>query len=178
MMSLVRRRFMPNPGHRSNPESGFTLMELLIVISIMLILMLIAIPNFSGMKMQANETSAIQSLRAIYQGQIQYQTNYPAQGFACSLPALGGAASAGAPSPTQAQVLQGDLAGGQKSGYTFSVVNCTKVTVNNQDQFTGYEAIAVPQAVGKTGHRGFCIDQQGEVKADPAGGSNCTQTLQ
>ncbi len=163
---------------RRYPESGFTLMELLIVISIMLILMLIAIPNFSGMKMQANETSAIQSLRAIYQAQIQYQTNYPAQGFACALPALGGAASSGAPSPTQAQVLQGDLAGGQKSGYTFSVINCTKVTVNNQDQYTGYEAIAVPQAVGKTGHRGFCIDQQGEVKADPAGGSNCTQNLQ
>ena len=163
---------------RQAAEAGFTLMELLIVISIMLILMLIAIPNFSGMKMQANETSAIQSLRAVYQAEIQYQTNYPAQGFACSLPSLGGSSSAGAPSPTQAQVLQGDLAGGQKSGYTFSVVNCTKVTVNNQDQYTGYEAIAVPQAVGKTGHRGFCIDQQGEVKADPAGGSNCTQNLQ
>ncbi len=174
MMFFSRRRF----GFRPGSESGFTLMELLIVISIMLILMLIAIPNFSGMKMQANETSAIQSLRAIYQAEIQYQTNYPAQGFACSLPALGGSTSAGAPSPTQAQVLQGDLAAGQKSGYTFSVVNCTKVSVNNQDQYTGYEATAVPQAVGKTGHRGFCIDQQGEVKADPAGGTNCTQNLQ
>ncbi len=162
----------------AHAEAGFTLMELLIVISIMLILMLIAIPNFSGIKMQANETSAIQSLRAIYQAEIQYQTTYPAQGFACGLPTLGGTPGAQAPSQTQAQVLQGDLSGGQKSGYTFTVVNCTKVTVNNQDQYTGYEAIAVPQAVGKTGHRGFCIDQQGEVKADPAGGSNCTQNLQ
>ncbi|RRA48981.1 type IV pilin protein [Acidipila sp. EB88] len=159
-------------------EAGFTLMELLIVISIMLILMLIAIPNFSGMKMQANETSAIQSLRAIYQAQIQYQTNYPANGFAANLVALGGSSSAGAPSPTQAQVLQADLTSGQKSGYTFSIINPTKVTVNNQDQYTGYEAVAVPQAVGKTGHRGFCIDQQGEIKADPAGGTNCTQNLQ
>lgn len=165
-------------GETRAAEAGFTLMELLIVISIMLILMLIAIPNFAGMKMQANETSAIQSLRAIYQGQIQYQTNYPANGFACSLGALGGAASAGAPTPQAAQTLQSDLSGGQKSGYTFSIVNCTKVTVNNQDMYTGYEATAVPQAVGKTGHRGFCIDQQGEVKADPAGGTNCTQSLQ
>ncbi|AXC14759.1 Type IV pilin PilA [Acidisarcina polymorpha] len=163
---------------RRQHEGGFTLMELLIVISIMLILMLIAIPNFSSMKSQANETSAIQSLRAIYQSQIQYQTNYPAQGFACALSTLGGAASSGAPSPQSAQVLQSDLASGQKSGYTFSIGNCTKVNVNNQDMYTSYEAFAVPQAIGKTGHRGFCIDQQGEIKADPAGGTNCTQPLQ
>jgi type IV pilus assembly protein PilA len=159
-------------------ESGFTLMELLIVMSIMLILMLIVIPNFSTMKMQANETSAIQSLRAIYEAEIQFQTNYPASGFACSLGALGGDPKTGAPSPQSAQLLQGDLARGQKSGYTFNVVNCTKVTVNNQDMFTGYEVTAVPQAVGKTGHSGFCIDQQGEIKKDLSGGTNCTTTLQ
>ena len=64
-----------------NRQRGFTLMELLIVMSIMIILMLIAIPNFISMKAQADETSAIQSLRAIYQAQIQYQTTYPANGF-------------------------------------------------------------------------------------------------
>src|SRR5271170_1713648 len=162
----------------SSCQRGFTLMELLIVMSIMIILMLIAIPNFISMKAQADETSAIQSLRAIYQAQIQYQTNFPSNGFACALPSLGGNASSGAPSAQAAQVLQGDLATGQKSGYTFNIVNCTKVTVNNQDMYTGYEATAVPQAVGKTGHRGFCIDQQGEIKSDPTGGTNCTVPLQ
>jgi len=163
---------------RSNRQRGFTLMELLIVMSIMIILMLIAIPNFISMKAQADETSAIQSLRAIYQAQIQYQTDFPANGFACALPALGGNASAGPPSATAAQVLQGDLATGQKSGYTFNIVNCTKVTVNNQDMYTSYEATAVPQSIGKSGHRGFCIDQAGEIKADPAGGTNCAQPIQ
>ena len=163
---------------RSNRQHGFTLMELLIVMSIMIILMLIAIPNFISMKAQADETSAIQSLRAIYQAQIQYQTDFPANGFACSLTALGGNASAGPPSPQAAQVLQGDLSTGQKSGYTFNIVNCTKVTVNNQDMYTSYEATAVPQSVGKSGHRGFCIDQAGEIKADPAGGTNCAQPIQ
>jgi type IV pilus assembly protein PilA len=163
--------------HR-NRQRGFTLMELLIVMSIMIILMLIAIPNFISMKASADETSAVQSLRAIYQAQIQYQTNFPANGFACSLSQLGGNASAGPPSPQASQVLQGDLAAGQKSGYTFNIVNCTKVTVNNQDQYTSYEATAVPQAIGKTGHRGFCIDQAGEIKADLAGGTNCTQAIQ
>jgi type IV pilus assembly protein PilA len=159
-------------------QRGFTLMELLIVMSIMIILMLIAIPNFISMKASANETSAMQSLRAIYQAQIQYQTSFPANGFACSLAALGGNASAGPPSPQAAQVLQGELAQGQKSGYTFNIVNCTKVTVNNQDMFTSYEVTAVPQAVGKSGHKGFCIDQAGEIKADLSGGTNCTQSIQ
>ena len=159
-------------------QRGFTLMELLIVMSIMIILMLIAIPNFIRMKASANETSAMQSLRAIYQAQIQYQTSFPANGFACSLPALGGNASSGPPSPQAAQVLQGELAQGQKSGYTFNIVNCTKVTVNNQDMFTSYEVTAVPQAVGKSGHKGFCIDQAVEIKADLAGGTNCTQDIQ
>ena len=163
---------------RSNRQHGFTLMELLIVMSIMIILMLIAIPNFISMKAQADETSAIQSLRAIYQAQIQYQTDFPANGFACSLTALGGNASVGPPSPQAAQVLQGDLSTGQKSGYTFNIVNCTKVTVNNQDQYTSYEATAVPQSIAKSGHRGFCIDSAGEIKADPAGGTNCTQPIQ
>jgi type IV pilus assembly protein PilA len=163
---------------RSNRQHGFTLMELLIVMSIMIILMLIAIPNFISMKAQADETSAIQSLRAIYQAQIQYQTDFPANGFACSLTALGGNASAGPPSPQAAQVLQGDLATGQKSGYTFNIVNCTKVTVNNQDMYTSYEATAVPQSIGKSGHRGFCIDQAGEIKSDAAGGTNCSQPIQ
>ena len=153
-------------------------MELLIVISIMLILMLIAIPNFAGMKMQANETSAIQSLHAIYDAQIQYQTNFPANGFASTLQQLGGDSKSGPPTPQASQALQGDLAAGQKSGYTFTIVNVTKVTVNNTDQITGYEVTAVPQAVGKTGHSGFCIDQQGEVRKDPTGGTNCTQALQ
>jgi type IV pilus assembly protein PilA len=163
---------------RTNRQHGFTLMELLIVMSIMIILMLIAIPNFISMKAQADETSAIQSLRAIYQAQIQYQTNFPTNGFACALPALGGNASSGPPSATAAQVLQGDLATGQKSGYTFNIVNCTKVTVNNQDMYTSYEATAVPQSIGKSGHRGFCIDQAGEIKSDPAGGTNCSQPIQ
>ncbi len=165
-------------GWRLQAQAGFTLMELLIVMSIMIILMLIAIPNFISMKAQADETSAIQSLRAIYQAEIQYQTNFPANGFSCSLAALGGNSTAGPPSAQAAQVLQGDLATGQKSGYTFNIVNCTKVTVNNQDMYTSYEATAVPQSVGKSGHRGFCIDQAGEIKADLAGGTSCTQAIQ
>jgi type IV pilus assembly protein PilA len=175
---LNRRASRPTGLACSHRQRGFTLMELLIVMSIMIILMLIAIPNFISMKAQANETSAIESLRAIYEAQIQYETDFGANGFACSLAVLGGDPSSGPPSAQAAQVLQGNLATGQKSGYTFNIVNCSKITVNNQDMYTAYEATAVPQAIGKSGHRGFCIDEGGEIKTDMAGGVNCTQPLQ
>ena len=162
----------------SGLPNGFTLMELLIVISIMLILMLMAIPNFNKMRITAHETSAINSLKQIYTAQIQYQTTYPQNGFACSLQSLGGDPKQGNPSATSAQLLQGDLPVGIKDGYTFSIVNCTKVTVNNTDQVTGYEVTAIPQAVGKTGNRSFCIDTYNEIRSDPQGGTNCTQPIQ
>lgn len=159
---------------RQQRQGGFTLMELLIVMSVILILMLVAIPNLLNMRSQANQTSAQASLRAIYNAEIQYQTNFPANGFACSLAALGGNPSSGPPSATAAQMLNQDLASGVKSGYTFNIVNCTKVNVNNQDMYTSYEVTAVPQAVGKTGHNGYCMDLSGQIKIDPAGGTNCT----
>jgi len=171
---------MKHPIQRTqrHGDAGFTLMELLIVISIMLILMLIAIPNMLNLKASANQTSAIQSLRTIHEAEIQYQTEYPANGFACSLAALGGLASSGAPTAQGAQLLQPDLASGQKSGYTFNITNCQKTTVNNQDQYVSFEATAVPQVVGKTGHDGFCLDMSGEIKRDPTGGTNCTVPIQ
>lgn len=168
----------PSGSRRKTSESGFTLIELMIVMAIMVILIMIAIPKFIGIKAQADETSAMQSLRAIYQAEIQYSINYPDQGFACSLAALGGDSKSGAPTPEAAQLLNADLTSGQKAGYTFKIGNCTKVTVNNHDMYTSYEATAVPQAVGKTGHRGFCIDTNGVITADPSGGTNCTKQVQ
>jgi type IV pilus assembly protein PilA len=158
-------------------QAGFTLMELLIVMSVILILMAVAIPNYMNMRSQANETAALEELGTIYSAQIQYQTDYPGNGFSCNLTQLGGDPKAGAPSPQAAQLIPGDLASGYKSGYLFTITNCTKVNVNNQDVYTSFEVTAVPQAVGKTGHRGFCMDQTGEKRSDPSGGVNCTQPI-
>jgi type IV pilus assembly protein PilA len=164
-------------GSRRLRQAGFTLMELLIVMSVILILMAVAIPNYMNMRSQANETAAMEELRTLNSAEIQYQTDYPANGFSCNLSQLGGDPKAGAPSPTAAQLIPADLASGYKSGYLFAITNCTKVNVNNQDVYTSFEVTAVPQAVGKTGHRGFCMDQTGEIKSDPAGGVNCTQPI-
>jgi type IV pilus assembly protein PilA len=167
-----------NTSRSNSRDQGFTLIELLIVMSVMLILMTLAIPQVLKMIKTANQTSAIQSVRAIGQAETQFASAYPANGFSCSLTALGGVPGSGAPSATAAQVLDPGLAGGSKSGYLFAITNCTKVTVNNQDMFTGYEVTAVPASVGKSGDRGFCMDENQIIKFDPAGGTNCTQPLQ
>jgi type IV pilus assembly protein PilA len=162
----------------SKKRNGFTLMELLIVIAIILILMLMAIPTIGSLKKKANETSAMQSVRAIMQAQMQYESSFPTNGYACTLTALGGDPKSGPPSATAAQLLQGDLTSGIKSGYIFSISNCTKVNINGVDRITGYQVTAVPVTVGQTGDRGFCSDQFGTMKADLAGATNCTVNLQ
>ncbi len=162
-------------AHRQ--ANGFTLMELLIVMAIIAILMLIAIPTMGNMTRYANETSAIQSVRAINLAESQYSTTYPTNGYACTLAALGGEPQSGPPSATSAQVLQTDLATGIKSGYIFTIGNCTKVNNNGADRITGYTITATPLSVGKSGNRAFCSDQYGAIKFDPAGGTNCSQNL-
>jgi type IV pilus assembly protein PilA len=166
-----------NDQHRARPTNGFTLMELLIVMAIIAILMLIAIPTVGSLKKKANDLSAQNSVQVITKAELQYSDTYPSNGFACTLPALGGNPTSGAPSASSAQILQDDLTSGFKSGYIFTVACKDKVTVNGVDRFNSYAITAVPQSVGKTGDRGFCSDQSGIIKFDPAGGTNCTQTL-
>jgi len=159
-------------------EEGFTLIELLIVMSVMLILMTLAVPQMLKLTKQAHETSAIQSVRTIVQAQLQYNSMYPGNGFSCSLPQLGGDPKSGAPSAQAAQLIDVGLATGNKAGYTFSITNCNKVTVNNQDMYTSYQVTAVPNSVGKSGDRGFCSDENNRITFDPTGGTNCTQPIQ
>jgi type IV pilus assembly protein PilA len=162
----------------STDAAGFTLIELLIVMSIMIILMTLAVPQLMKLRKQAQETSAVQSVRTIAQAELQYNAAYPANGFSCSLATLGGDPKSGAPTAQAAQLIAPDLATGQKAGYTFALTNCSKVTVNNQDMYTSFEITAVPQAIGKTGDNGYCADENNTIRKDPTGGTNCTAPLQ
>ena len=153
-------------------------MELLIVMAIIAILSLLAIASVGMYTRRANGLSAVNSVQKIVQAELMYSGSYPENGFACTLPALGGEPNSGPPSASGAQLLPTDLATGFKSGYIFTITCTSKVTVNNTDRAQGYTVTAVPQAVGKTGDRGYCSDESGQIKYDPAGGTNCTQLLQ
>jgi len=151
----------------------------MVVMAITCLCLLLALsrPVENSLKNHASEASAIQSIRAITQAQQQYETTYPAHGFACSLATLGGDPTAGAPSPAAAQMIPADLASGFESGYLFTIYCKDKMTINSLHRYNSYTVTAVPQTVGKTGNRGFCSDQFGTIKTDPAGGTNCTQPL-
>jgi type IV pilus assembly protein PilA len=159
-------------------ELGFTLVELLIVMSVILILITLAIPGYEKIRKIGNETSAITSLRMLNQQEGEYSSLYPQHGFTCSLAALGGKEGSGTPTPEAAQLIADDLASGSKAGYTFSIVCGEKSTINNIDQVNSYTINAIPNAVGKTGNRGFCTDPSGQIRYDPKGASNCTELLQ
>jgi type IV pilus assembly protein PilA len=142
------------------------------------IILLIAIPTIGSLKKNGNRLAAINSIRAVQTAESMYQLNYPSHGYSCSLAALGGDPSAGAPSVTAAQLLKADITSGFKDGYIFAITNCTKVNVNGTDRITSYTVTAVPQTVGKTGDHGFCSDESGVIKSDSTGGTHCTQLIQ
>lgn len=162
--------------NKHREERGFSLIELLIVMSIIIIIATFAIPNITRIRRQSNETSAIKSIQAIVAAQLQYSSTYPANGFASSVGELGGAPGA-TPTPQAAGLIPADLASGHKAGYVFAITNISKVTVNNQDQVTSYQITAVPEQVGKTGDRGFCSDDAQQITADPKGGTNCSVSV-
>jgi type IV pilus assembly protein PilA len=151
---------------------------LVLLITVLLIIAAVAIPNMLAVKKRADETSAIQTMRTIGSAEANYMVSYPS-GYACALSVLGGDPKSGAPTATSAQVLDPVLAAtGQKSGYTFSITCGSKITINNQDVYNSYEITGVPQVIGKTGDNGYCSDENNIVKVDPAGATNCTQSLQ
>jgi type IV pilus assembly protein PilA len=143
--------------------AGFSLIELLIVVAIILIIAAIAIPNLLRAKIAANEASAASSVRSISRAEVSYYATYPTDGYATSLTALGGPVTNCQPVDTQACLIDPVLAAGQKSGYQFLVTALLPSGGVN----TAFVIGAVPLSFNSTGSRDFCGTNDGVVRAQP-----------
>ena len=149
-------------------QKGFSLIELLIVVAIILIIAAIAIPNLLRSKLAANESSAVGSVRTISTAEVTYSSSWGSS-FAVNLTSLGGASPCTTAASTAACLIDPLLSTGTftKSGYTFNAAGTNLVgTVYN-----GFEINATPSTVQVTGVRSFCDDQSGVVKFQVNGGT-------
>jgi prepilin-type N-terminal cleavage/methylation domain-containing protein len=140
-------------------QKGFSLIELLIVVAIILIIAAIAIPNLLRARISANESSAVGNLRTINTAEVAYQTSFPSVGYAAALADLAGAACP-LPVPTATSACLIDITLGAattktpgKSGYYFTYTS------------TGgdYLNLATPVTQGSTGVKNFATDSSGVI---------------
>ena len=147
-------------------QKGFSLIELLIVVAIILIIAAIAIPNLLRARIAANESSAVASIRTLNTGQISYYSAYPTVGFAATLGALAGTSCA-PPTSAGACLIDTQLASGSKSGYNFALSGVSGTPAST------YQMIATPLVVNQSGTRYFCSFADAVVRASAATIATC-----
>ena len=147
-------------------QKGFSLIELLIVVAIILIIAAIAIPNLLRARLAANEASAVGTVRTIVTAAVTYNSTY-GNGFPPTLLALGGAT----PATCAASNLVDNLiatAPNQKSGYVFSYAmaapNAVPATGCAAAGGNTFEVDGGPIVAGSTGQRQFCSDESGVIR--------------
>ena len=145
-------------------QKGFSLIELLIVVAIILIIAAIAIPNLLRARISANESSAVGSIRTINTSEISYATSFPAVGFSATLLALGqGGANPCTPAIAAACLIDDVLAAGTKSGYVFPYQQTPGA---NGGASVAYTINGNPQQPNQSGVRGFFSDASGVIRAN------------
>ena len=150
-------------------QKGFSLIELLIVVAIILIIAAIAIPNLLRARIAANEASAVGSVRTINTAEVSYNTSFPSVGFATALTNLGNAPTT-TPTSANADLIDAVLGAGTKSGYAFTAPGVAGTGGIN----TTYTVTANPSTPGTSGVRHFFSDQSGVIRANSAQAATVT----
>ena len=139
-------------------KSGFSLIELLIVIAIILVIAAIAIPNLIRSRMQANEAAAVAQTRYLNTAEVAYLSTYG--GHSPSLAALGPPGGGGGATALAADLIDNVMASGIKGGYSYVYTPSAPVG----GLIFGYTINANPLNMGSTGQRGFYSDQTGVIR--------------
>ena len=149
-------------------QKGFSLIELLIVVAIILIIAAIAIPNLLRSKIAANESSAVSSVRTVNTAEMTYQSTW-GSGYAAGLANLGGPAPCNVATAAAACLIDPLLSNAPniKSGYQFNAAG----TVLVNGALNGFELNATPTFVQVTGVRALCADQTGLIQFVVPGGA-------
>lgn len=161
VQSLSLQNVVEAPHMRKS--RGFSLIELLIVVAIILIIAAIAIPNFMRSKMAANESSAVSSIRTITTAEISYNATYPDIGYASALSLLGPGSGSDCTAPASATsanacLIDNVLQSGTKAGYNFVISGATGAPV------IVYAVNGDPVSPGQSGQRHFYSDATGVIR--------------
>jgi type IV pilus assembly protein PilA len=129
---------------------GFSLIELLVVVAVIVVLLTVAIPNLMKAKLSATETMVVREVQTIGQAEMQYVSLFGK--YAATLAELGPPAT-GMAGPQAAELIPGKLASGEKNGYLYTLTLTS----------AGFAVTANPKEFGNTGRRTFYMDQNGVV---------------
>ena len=145
---------------RNSRAAGFSLIELMIVVAVIVIIAALAIPQLLRARMAANESAAVSALRTLATQEINYDSAWSA-GYSPSLAALGPPPPGSPASPSNGDLIDQVLASGIRGGYQFLY---TPLIPAGTTSPTGYTVTANPISPGITGEWYFFVDQSNTIR--------------